>query len=83
MANIDSGSVEIPDLEFSLHGWSVNAVMAALFGARRAKMDIDLPVFIKSVKTILEMSVPLQFLSAEKEAEGNTGSLMQYFFSRS
>jgi hypothetical protein len=65
--------VQVPNLEQSLHTWSVKVTLAALFGARMDRIDLDVETFVDKVKAIFEASGKLQFLSAEQEAQNNTG----------
>lgn len=66
--------IEVPNLEHSLIEWSVKATLAALFGSRADKAGLDMEELIRNVNGIFEASSELQSLSAQLEAENETGN---------
>ena len=65
--------MKVPNLEHSLIEWSVKATLAALYGSRMDSIGFDLEDFIRNVKGIFLTSSELQSLSAQVEAENDTG----------
>ena len=68
--------IKVPNLEHSLIEWSVKATLAVLYGSRTDRAGLDLEDFIRNVKGIFETSSELQSLSAQQEAENDTGNYL-------
>ena len=71
----DDGSVfEIPQLGMCLHRWSVETMLAGLFGdlyfGDSVRNLIEIPRLISNVHTMFEASTRLQTVSSQKVIKG-------------